>query len=386
MAGWKLAYHALVRILVCPQELRGSLTAGEAAAAIAVGLGRELPGAELDLLPLADGGPGTVEALVAATGGQFRETEAHDALGRPIQARWGVLGDERTAVIEMAAASGLELLGRDERDPRVTTTFGTGELLRAALDAGYRTLIVGVGGSATNDAGAGMAQALGARLLDGEGRELPPGGAALAGLARIDVTELDPRLRETDVIVATDVTNPLCGPDGASLVYGPQKGAGEAVARELDAALAHYAGIIARDLSIQVADVPGAGAAGGTTAGLIAFCGARVRSGFVVVSEAAGLAERIARADAVVTGEGRLDRQSALGKTTGSIARMARQAGTQVVAVVGSVEDEDSRAAFDAVFAVIPGMASRAQAMAHAAETVATAAEQAGRWLAGRSG
>jgi glycerate kinase len=370
-----------VRVLICPQEFKGTLTAAEAGAAIQAGLARALPQAQLDVLPLADGGPGTVDILVRATGGSFHEATAHDPLGRPLRARWGSLGDGRTAVIEIAAASGIVLLAAEERDPARTTTFGTGEVLRAALDAGYRRLIVGVGGSATNDGGAGMAQALGARLLDADGRDLPPGGAALARLARIDASGLDLRLREAEIIVASDVTNPLCGPDGASLVYGAQKGASASLARGLDAALAQYAAIIRRDLGVDVIDVPGAGAAGGLGAGLVAFCGAHIERGFDVIAEAVGLRERIASAAAVVTGEGRLDRQTAFGKTAVGVARLARDAGRLVVAVVGSVEGGAPLEAFDAVFAVVPELASEDAAMERPAELVTRPAEQAGRWL-----
>ncbi|MEX0785851.1 MAG: glycerate kinase, partial [Dehalococcoidia bacterium] len=244
-----------MRILVAPQEFKGSLTASEAAGAIASGLRIALPDADIETLPLADGGPGTVEALVTATRGRYVDTEVGDPLGRPVRARWGALGGPArdTAVIEMAAASGLVLLTPAERDPRVTSTRGAGELILAAIDAGYRRLIVGVGGSATNDGGAGMAQALGARLQDVAGDELPAGGAALGRLQRIDVATLEPRLAEAEVIVATDVTNPLCGPDGASLLYGTQKGATEAVALELDAALAHYADVVRPDLGVDLA-------------------------------------------------------------------------------------------------------------------------------------
>lgn len=374
-----------MRILIAPQEFKGSLTAQEAARAIARGLHRALPNAELDLAPIADGGPGTVEALVEATGGRYHETNAHDPLGRPVRARWGALGDGRTAVIEMAAASGLTLLHGNERDPRRASTFGTGELVRAALDAGYRKIIVGVGGSATNDGGAGAAQALGARLLDIDGRDLALGGAALARLERIDTSGLDARLRAAKIVVATDVTNPLVGPQGASLVYGAQKGASDALARELDAALAHYAEIVRRDLGVDVAAVPGAGAAGGLAAGLIVFCGATVRPGFDVVAEAVGLAKRVRAADAIVTGEGRLDRQSAFGKTTAGVARLAREAGHPVLALAGSVEP-GAEAPFDAAFALAPDLATPEEAMARASELLAIAAERAGRWLRERLG
>ena len=365
-------------ILVAPQEFKGSLTAREAADAIARGIRRALPNAEIELLPMADGGPGSVEALVEATDGTYLHADTHDPIGRPVRARWGASGD--TAFIEMAAASGLTLLSLTERDPRRTTTSGTGDLLRAALDAGYRRLLAGVGGSATNDGGAGMAQALGARLLDATGGELPPGGAALAELASIDIAGLDPRVQEAEVIVAADVTNPLFGRQAASLIYGPQKGASAAVAAELDAALAHYADVVQRDLGIDLARIPGAGAAGGLAGGLIAFCGAEIRPGFDVVAEAAGLAERLQRADLVITGEGRLDSQSAYGKVTAGIAREARTAGTLVVAIAGSVSGDEAARPFDNVFALSPDLAQAGGAMARAAELLANAAEAAGEW------
>jgi glycerate kinase len=371
-----------MRILVAPQEFKGSLTAREAAAAIARGLREALPDAGIDVLALADGGPGTVEVLVEATAGSYAEAPCHDPIGRAMLARWGVLGDGETAVIEMAAASGLAVLRPSERDPRVTSTYGTGEIVDAALDAGHRRIIVGAGGSATNDGGAGVAQALGAHLLDEGGRELPPGGEALASLARIDVSALDARLAEADITVATDVLNPLCGPDGASKLYGPQKGAAPEVAKELDAALAHYADVIEHDLGIDVRDVPGAGAAGGLGAGLIAFCHAEVRQGFEVVAEAVGLAERIARADVVITGEGRLDRQTAFGKTPEGVARAAREAGKRVIATVGSAE-AGATGSFDAVYPLTDVAASFDDAIRRAGELLEGLASSVGRELAG---
>ncbi len=381
---------APMRILVAPQEFKGTLTARLAAEAMAPGLRRALPGVELDLVPLADGGPGTVEALVEATSGRYYESNVHDPLGRPISARWGAPGTQGgatpAAIIEMAAASGLALLRPDELDPARATTFGSGELVQAALDAGYRRLLVGVGGSATNDGGAGLAQALGARLLDAGGLDLAPGGGALARLARIDASGLDSRLRETDVVVLADVTNPLCGPDGASLVYWAQKGATAEAARELDAALAHYAAVARRDLGVDASDAAGAGAAGGLAYGLIVFCGATLRAGFEVVAEAVDLAARLQRSDLVVTGEGRLDRQSGFGKTTAGVARLAREAGKPVVALAGSVEGDEAARPFDAVFSLTPDLAGADEALARAAELLERAAEAAGAWAKERFG
>jgi glycerate kinase len=376
-----------VRVLIAPQEFKGSLSAAEAARAIAEGLRRALPGVELDLAPMADGGPGTVEALVAAAGGRRLTATVADPLGRPVEAAWGLLDESSTAVIEMAAASGLVLLRPEERDARRTSTYGTGQLIAAALEAGCRRLIIGLGGSATNDGGAGMAQALGARLSDGEGRDLPPGGAALARLARIDVSGLDGRLRDCQVLGATDVTNPLCGPHGASAIYGPQKGASPADVEELDAALANYATVIERDLGKRVAEVPGAGAAGGSGAGLIAFLDAELRPGAQLVAEAVGLEKRIAAADLVVTGEGRLDAQTAYGKTVATVARLARGQGRPVVALAGRVDDAReacSTLGLEAALSIVPsaiGGLPEAEVMARASELLAAAAESLGRTL-----
>jgi len=373
-----------VRLLIAPQEFKGSLSAADAARAMAEGLRRALPDAELDLAPMADGGPGTVEALVTAGGGRRLTTTVADPLGRPVEAAWGLLEEGRTAVVEMAAASGLVLLRPEERDARRASTYGTGQLIIAALEAGCRRLIIGLGGSATNDGGAGMAQALGARLTDEEGRELPPGGAALARLACIDVSGLDGRLRDCQVLGATDVTNPLCGPQGASAVYGPQKGASPADVQELDAALARYAAVIERDIGKRVADVPGAGAAGGIGAGLIAFLDAELRSGAELVAEVVGLEKRIAAADLVVTGEGRLDAQTAYGKTVATVARLARAQGRPVVALAGRVDDAQgacSALGLEAALSIMPGPLPEAEVMARAPELLAAAAETLGRLL-----
>jgi glycerate kinase len=306
-----------MRVLLAPQELKGSLTATEAVDAMAAGVQRVLRDAELDRAPIADGGPGTVAAVVAATRGETRRVRCRDPLRRAIDAELGLIDGGHTAVIEMAAAAGLVLLHPEERNPLGTGTEGVGDLILAALDAGASRLIIGLGGSATNDGGAGMATALGARLLDGEEKDLPPGVGSFVRLARIDASALDPRLRSVEIIGATDVRNPLCGPEGASAVFGPQKGATPEQVAYLDACLAHYADIIDHDLGLNVRDVPGAGAAGGLGAGLVAFLGAELRSGFELVAEVTSLEERIARADLVLTGEGRLDRQSVYGKDHG---------------------------------------------------------------------
>lgn len=293
-----------------------------------------MPGALLDELPLADGGEGTVHALVRATNGRIRNARVHDPLLREIDAEWGILGDGTTAVVEMAAASGLPLLREDERDPRITSTRGTGELVLAAAASGAHRIIVGIGGSATNDGGSGMARALGYRFLDRDGQDLPEGGAALARLHHLE-GQTDPRLIRPSIEVACDVRNPLLGPEGASAIYGPQKGATPQMVRELDAALATYADVIEEFVGRNVRDVPGAGAAGGLGAGLIAFLDARLRSGAELVLDATKFLSRIAGADLVITGEGRADAQSVYGKLTQAVTHAARDAGVRIVMVVG---------------------------------------------------
>lgn len=368
-----------MRIVLAPQEFKGSLTAAEAVSAMRDGVLRVSPAAEIDAIPLADGGPGTVEAVVSAAGGRYSFARVEGPLGAPADARWGRIDDGGTAIIEMAAASGLLLLVPAQLDPRRASTRGTGELILAALDAGVARLLIGVGGSATNDGGAGMAAALGARLLDDDGRDLPPGGAALARLARIDPSGLDPRLAGTEVRVLADVRNPLTGPEGASAVYGPQKGADAAAIAELDRALAHFADIVARDLGVDVLTTPGGGAAGGLGAGLIAFAGARIEPGIDAIAEAVRLDDRLAAATVVITGEGSLDRQSAFGKTVAGVARRAAAADTPCLAIGGRVRDIEAVRAIPGlreVEAAAPDDLPEAVAMAQAAPLLADASER----------
>ena len=374
-------------IVVAPQSLKGSLDAQGVGLAIAAGIRRVWPGANIRVVPVADGGEGTVRALVAATGGALRHATVTGPLGEPVTAEYGMLGGDQsqTAVIEMAAASGLPLVPTDKRDPRRATTRGTGELMRAALDAGAQRLLIGIGGSATNDGGAGMAQALGARLLDAQGSELPAGGAALAHLARIDSTGLDPRLKDVAIQVASDVTNPLCGPEGASAVYGPQKGATPAMVAELDAALAHYGEALRRDLGTDVMNMPGAGAAGGLGAGLLAFAHAQLVPGAQLVLKTLDFAHIVRGAALVFTAEGQLDSQTAYGKAVGAVATAARNAGARVVALAGSVAADDAALAalgIDAALSIVSGPMSLEESMAHTAELLADAAERATRLIA----
>jgi glycerate kinase len=324
------------RVVIAPQSFKGSADATAVASAIARGIRRVWPRAECVELPLADGGEGTAVALVRATGGEMRHARVHDPLGREIDAQWGVLGDRSTAVLEMAAASGLPLLRDDERDPRITSTRGTGELILAAAASGAQRIVIGIGGSATNDGGAGMARAFGYRFFDVDGDELPEGGAALARLARIE-GQTDPRLVRPALDVACDVRNPLLGPEGATAVYGPQKGATPEIQRELEAALTRYADVVERFVGRDVRSVPGAGAAGGLGAGLIAFLDARLVSGAMLMLDAVGFDKRLVGADLVVTGEGRIDGQSVYGKLTHAVTAAAKKRAVPVVAVAGMV-------------------------------------------------
>jgi glycerate 2-kinase len=325
-----------MKVVVAPNAFKGTLTASQAAAAIARGVREVFPQAEVLEVPVADGGDGTVEALVSAHHGKFSSVEVEGPLGDPVQAIFGTIEAGRTGVVELASASGLALIAADRRDPRKASTYGFGQLLQAVRGAEVKQVIAGIGGSATNDGGAGMAQALGYRLLDAAGHELPKGGAALVRLDRIDPAGFDPGWLSLNVMVACDVTNPLTGPQGASVVYGPQKGADEAAVRELDAALAHFAMVIEGDLGKRVADVPGAGAAGGAGAGLMAFLDARLVPGAPLIVTASGFDEKIRGADLVITGEGRVDSQTAYGKAPGEVAKRAQAARIPVLLIAGS--------------------------------------------------
>lgn len=326
----------MLKIIVAPNAFKGTLTAPQAAAAISRGVREVFPEAEIVEVPVADGGDGTAEALVTALHGEFRSVRVEGPLGDPVEARFGLVDSGRTAVVELASASGLALIPPSRRDPMHATTYGFGQLLEAALEAGVAGVIAGIGGSASNDGGAGMAQALGYRLLDARGRDLERGGAALARLQTIDPAGFDRAWRSVGVRVACDVTNPLTGPLGASAVYGPQKGADPDMVRELDAALARLSEVIERDLGRKVSEVPGAGAAGGAGAGLIAFLGAELVPGAPLVVEAAGFDEKLKGASLVITGEGRADEQTAYGKAPGEVARRAQAAGIPVLLLAGS--------------------------------------------------
>jgi glycerate kinase len=371
-----------VKVVFALNAFKESLTAVEACRAVAKGFCRGWPEAAPVIFPVADGGDGTAEALVAATSGRMVARRVCGPLGRPVRARYGILGDGRTAIIEMAKASGLALVPPRLRNPLKTTTYGTGELIADALSRGIRRIIVGLGGSATVDLAAGMAQALGARLLDRRGRPIGYGGGALAELARIDLSDLRARLAGVEIVGATDVTNPLLGRRGGIQVYSPQKGATPAMVRQLESGARRAARAIARDLGIAVADIPGAGAAGGFGAGIVAWLGGRLRSGIDVILEAANFKRALTDADLVVTGEGRMDGQTAFGKAPAGVARHAKTAGIPCIAIAGSIgpgADTLHPLGIQTIFSICNGPMSLDEAMRNARTLAEKCGEQIGR-------
>ncbi len=328
-----------MKIVIAPDSFKGSLSAMEVSEAIAQGVKQVCPNALVEKVPMADGGEGTVECLVNATQGKVYQQEVIGPLGTPVLASFGILGDEVTAVIEMASASGLPLVPPEKKNPLITTTYGTGQLIKAALDYGCRMMIIGIGGSATNDGGAGMVQALGVHLLDSNNQEIGFGGAELSHLKWIDLSEIDQRIKETKFLVASDVQNPLCGPTGASSIYGPQKGATSEMIKILDDALSHFADVIKRDLGKDIKDIPGAGAAGGLGAGLIAFLDAELHPGIDIVIDAVQLEQKIRDADLVITGEGEINRSTIYGKTPIGVAKVAKKYHIPVVSVSALIDE-----------------------------------------------
>lgn len=374
----------MTRYLCAPDSFKESLTAMEAARAMAQGIENADHDAEVRCLPMADGGEGTARALADATGGSMRAVPVHDPLGRPVEGHFGLLADGTTAVVETAEASGLALLEAKERNPLIASSYGTGELMLAAVRSGAKRIIVGLGGSATNDAGAGLLQALGVRLLDKNGNDLAHGGAALANLTTIDISTMDPALKNVAITAACDVTNPLTGPTGASAVFGPQKGASKDDVATLDAALAHFAQVIDSQLGVAVNDVPGAGAAGGIGAALKGFLNAEFRPGIAIVIEQSGLDAAAQWADVVFTGEGSIDFQTKFGKTPAGVAETAKRHGKPVIAVAGHIGtgiDELHEVGIDAVFGIAPGAASLSELLADAAANVTRTTEQIVRTL-----
>ena len=362
-----------MKIVIAPDSYKESLSASEVAQAIEKGFREIFPDAQYVSVPVADGGEGTVEAMIAATQGTEQHVSVTGPLGEKVNACWGISGDGATAIIEMAAASGLALVPPAKRNPLVTTSCGTGELILDALDKGARNIIIGIGGSSTNDGGAGMVQALGAKLCDANGKEIGYGGGSLMALNSIDVSGLDPRLKECTIRVACDVTNPLIGETGASRIFGPQKGADEATIVELDRNLSHYADVIKKSLQIDVKNVPGSGAAGGMGAALMAFLGAELRSGIEIVTQALNLEEHIHDCTWVLTGEGRLDSQSIHGKVPVGVANVAKKYHKPVIGIAGSLTRDVGivhQYGIDAVFSVLNSVSSLEEAFRGASDNI----------------
>jgi len=372
-----------MKILVAPNALKGSVSAVEAAERISRGLKKSGLDAILDLMPIADGGDDTMDVLVAS-GGEVHEVEVLDPLRRPIRSQFALLADGSTAVVEMARASGLKLLEPSERDPLITTTYGTGQLIAAAIEAGAKRLIVGIGGSATNDGGVGCAQALGLRIEDLDGRNVPGEGSALKRVRRIVIDEMLPTLADVEIWVACDVDNPLLGPRGASAIFGPQKGATPELVEELEANLAHFYGLLAETLGIDVRERPGGGAAGGLGAGLMAFLNGQPRSGIDLVLEYLDLPERLKGVDLVITAEGRMDSQTLGGKGPIGLARRSMELGVPTIALVGSMgdgEEELHDAGITAVFPIVPGPMDLTEAMETGGELLEKTAVRIGRLM-----
>lgn len=362
-----------MKIILAPDSFKESMTAKEACEVIERGMKKIIPDLECISVPMADGGEGTTQSLVDATGGEFYTQRVLGPLGESVEARFGILGDGKTAILEMAAASGLELVPKEKRDATVTTTYGTGELIRAALDKNVETILIGIGGSATNDGGAGMIQALGGKLLDSCGKEIGFGGGQLSNLSKIDLSNLDKRLEKTKIIVACDVQNPLTGVSGASHIFGKQKGANEEQRELLDKNLKHYAEIIRRDVGKDVENIPGAGAAGGLGAGLMAFLSAELKKGIEIVIEYSKLEEKMQGADLVITGEGSIDAQTRFGKTPYGVAMTAKKYGIPVIALAGNVgKDIDVlyEYGFTAIFSILPRVESLEKAISNGKENL----------------
>ena len=371
-----------MKIILAPDSFKGNLSAAEVAAAMEKGIKRVLPGARCVKIPMADGGEGTVQSLLAACGGQLVSCEVKGPLGRRVRACYGMLADNKTAVIEMAAASGLGLVSDKSKNPLKTTTYGTGQLICHALDAGAEEIILGIGGSATNDAGVGMAQALGVAFRDGAGRVIRQNGsgAMLRKIEGLDMSGVHPRLAHARIQVASDVDNPLCGRRGAAYVFAPQKGATPAMVKTLDANLRHFAKVVKRELGADVARVRGAGAAGGLGAGLVVFAGAELKSGFGIVSRATALEKHLRSADLVFTGEGRVDFQTAFGKTPAGVAKLAGKHGVPVIAIGGGLADDARENFAHGIGGLEPAVARDMplrEALSNAEDYIANAAERA---------
>ncbi len=373
-----------MNILLAPDAFKDCLSARQVAEALESGMQRIWPEAVFQIAPMADGGEGTVEAVIDATLGDLVKIRVMDPLMREIPSLYGISGDGKTGVIEMAAASGIELLTSDEKDPWTTTTYGTGQLIKDALDKGCKKILLGIGGSATNDCGAGMAQALGVKLTNNSCEPVSPGGGSLGHVAGIRTDGLDSRIAGTEILVACDVSNPLTGPTGASAIYGPQKGADPDMVGKLDQNLGHFAKLIAQQLGRDVSMVPGAGAAGGLGAGLMAFLGARLMKGFDLIAEVVGLEEKIVQADLVITGEGKMDGQTQFGKTPFGVAQLAQKHGKPVIGIAGSVEEgveELYKMGFNVILPIQEKPADLNFAISHAREILKRSGERIARMI-----
>ncbi|OLP67043.1 Glycerate 2-kinase [Bacillus pumilus] len=362
-----------MKIVIAPDSFKESLSAYETASAIERGFRSILPNAEYVKVPMADGGEGTVQSMVDATGGYIVNQVVTGPLGKPVDAFFGMMGDGRTAVIEMAAASGLHLVPPDKRNPFITTSRGTGELMLAALDKGANHLIIGLGGSATNDGGVGMMQGLGASFLDKSGQEISQGGGALHQIASIDLSGLDPRLQATQLEVACDVDNPLTGERGASAVFGPQKGADDEMVQLLEGNLSHFANIAKKQLDVSFYEVEGSGAAGGLGASLLGFLHADLQKGIDIVQKAVHFDDIIKDADLIITGEGRIDRQTIYGKTPIGVAKAAKKHNIPVIGIAGSLSKDCTvvhEYGIDALFSIVPGVTTLSEAMRDGAHHV----------------
>lgn len=373
-------------IILAPDSFKESASAIEICQAMEKGIRKVFPTANIIKLPMADGGEGTVQALVNSRHGSIHQAVVHNPIGHSVTATYGILEQPKTAVIEMASASGLHLLTQDERDPRITSSYGTGELIAHCLDQGIDQIILGLGGSATNDGGSGMAQALGIRFLDKDGMPLPPGGAALRYLHTIDLSNCHPKLSQVKLTVACDVNNPLCGPQGASAIFGPQKGATPAMVEELDQALAHYASVIDQQLNKSIREIPGSGAAGGLGAGLLAFTPAVLESGIDIVIRETKLADVAKKADVIFTGEGQMDHQTQYGKTPFGVVKVAKKVNPNItaIALAGSL-GKDYQAlyneGFDAMFSIAPGPSDLENLMKHTLTNIEATSEAICRLL-----
>lgn len=373
-----------MKIVLAPDSFKESLTAKEVADAMEIGIKRIFPNAECVKVPMADGGEGTVQSLVDATNGEIYEISVTGPLGKVVNAKYGILGDSETAVIEMAEASGIHYVEKKDRNPLITTTFGTGEIIKDALDKGVKKIIIGIGGSATNDGGIGMLQALGAKFLDDEGNDLPFGGGGLNKLSKIDLSYFDKRIYEIEIDVACDVDNPLTGKEGASYVFGPQKGATQKLIEILDRNLSHYAQIVNLQLGKDMQYEKGAGAAGGLGFALLVFCNGKLNPGVEIVIKYSELNEKMQGASYVITGEGSIDSQTKFGKTPYGVSKVAKENKIPVIAIAGNVGSgiEDLyELGFNSILSIMPGVLSLEQAFENARANVENTVENIARLL-----